>query len=315
MPLIDHRVVEFSWRLPRSRQAPRRHEQVAAAAGARPPRSATPGRAAEDGLRHPARRMAARPAARLGGDAARRNSACAKAGLLDAAGVRRSWEEHLSGHRNWQYLLWDVLMLEAWRERWARSKFHDRPPNKVLLFIRSLQSAARNARRSNWPRHRETRPPRRGGGALSRRAFGAGGRPWAYDLGRSGKAGRWDHGSLGRLGGFFPPCGPSSSNVGSTANLLSGRWSVARQVLGVRGTDMEPGDTTRGRAEYRLKCGCRAGRVPSSRIRMLAGICARRGVPADPVTVVAPGSTPNDAIRPDAGRAFRASLGIRSPPS
>ena len=29
-------------------------------------------------------------------------------GLLDAAHVRRHWTEHLSGHRNWQYLLWDV---------------------------------------------------------------------------------------------------------------------------------------------------------------------------------------------------------------
>ncbi len=41
------------------------------------------------------------------------------AGLLDAGLVRRYWSEHLSGQRNWQYLLWDALMLEAWRERWA----------------------------------------------------------------------------------------------------------------------------------------------------------------------------------------------------
>ena len=41
-----------------------------------------------------------------------------EAGLLDAARVRKYWDEHLQGHRNWQYLLWDVLMLEAWRERW-----------------------------------------------------------------------------------------------------------------------------------------------------------------------------------------------------
>jgi asparagine synthase (glutamine-hydrolysing) len=43
-----------------------------------------------------------------------------EAGLLDAGRVRQHWHEHLSGQRNWQYLLWDVLMLEAWRDRWAR---------------------------------------------------------------------------------------------------------------------------------------------------------------------------------------------------
>ena len=41
------------------------------------------------------------------------------AALLDAQVVRRFWQEHLDGSRNWQYLLWDVLMLEAWREHWA----------------------------------------------------------------------------------------------------------------------------------------------------------------------------------------------------
>ena len=40
-------------------------------------------------------------------------------GLVSAADVRRTWAEHLSGRRNWQYQLWDVLMLEAWRERWG----------------------------------------------------------------------------------------------------------------------------------------------------------------------------------------------------
>jgi asparagine synthase (glutamine-hydrolysing) len=33
--------------------------------------------------------------------------------------VRRHWTEHLDGTHNWQYLLWDVLMFEAWRSRWA----------------------------------------------------------------------------------------------------------------------------------------------------------------------------------------------------
>jgi asparagine synthase (glutamine-hydrolysing) len=33
--------------------------------------------------------------------------------------VRQAWQEHLDGTRNWQYPLWTVLMLQAWRERWA----------------------------------------------------------------------------------------------------------------------------------------------------------------------------------------------------
>ncbi|MCC6966558.1 MAG: asparagine synthase (glutamine-hydrolyzing) [Nitrospira sp.] len=37
-------------------------------------------------------------------------------GFLDSALVREKWQEHLSGKRNWQYHLWDVLMFQAWLE-------------------------------------------------------------------------------------------------------------------------------------------------------------------------------------------------------
>ena len=37
-------------------------------------------------------------------------------GLLDPKQVRAKWAEHLSGRRNWQYHLWDVLMFQAWME-------------------------------------------------------------------------------------------------------------------------------------------------------------------------------------------------------
>jgi len=35
-------------------------------------------------------------------------------GFLNAALVREKWTEHLSGKKNWQYHLWDVLMFQAW---------------------------------------------------------------------------------------------------------------------------------------------------------------------------------------------------------
>ena len=37
-------------------------------------------------------------------------------GFFDPFLVRKKWTEHLSGKRNWQYHLWDVLMFQGWLE-------------------------------------------------------------------------------------------------------------------------------------------------------------------------------------------------------
>jgi asparagine synthase (glutamine-hydrolysing) len=37
-------------------------------------------------------------------------------GFLNADPVRKKWEQHVSGNRNWQYDLWGVLMFQAWLE-------------------------------------------------------------------------------------------------------------------------------------------------------------------------------------------------------
>ena len=39
-------------------------------------------------------------------------------GYFNAEPIRTKWDEHLSGRQNWQYLLWDVLMFQAWKRRW-----------------------------------------------------------------------------------------------------------------------------------------------------------------------------------------------------
>ncbi len=42
-------------------------------------------------------------------------------GIFDEQMVRRKWKEHLGRERNWQFPLWNVLMLQAWLQRTART--------------------------------------------------------------------------------------------------------------------------------------------------------------------------------------------------
>jgi asparagine synthase (glutamine-hydrolysing) len=116
VPLLDHRVVEFAWRLPVERNIAggvskrllRRvlYKRVPQALVDRPKTGFAPPLA--EWLRGPLRDWAEDL---LSGDRLSRQ------GLVDAAPVRRVWEDHRSGRRNHQHSLWGVLMLQAWAER------------------------------------------------------------------------------------------------------------------------------------------------------------------------------------------------------
>jgi asparagine synthase (glutamine-hydrolysing) len=118
VPLLDHRVVEFAWRIPRKdlirggvskwplRQVLYRH--VPPEILDRPKTGF--GIPLSEWLRGPLRDWA---------ENLLDEKRLRECGLLDATPIRQAWAEHLSGHRNWQYQIWGVLMLEAWRERWA----------------------------------------------------------------------------------------------------------------------------------------------------------------------------------------------------
>jgi asparagine synthase (glutamine-hydrolysing) len=38
-------------------------------------------------------------------------------GYLDVKTVQKKWEEHLSGRRDWEFQMWNILMWQAWLER------------------------------------------------------------------------------------------------------------------------------------------------------------------------------------------------------
>jgi asparagine synthase (glutamine-hydrolysing) len=113
VPLIDHRVVEFSWRLPLSmkvRMGGGKHilkrvlsRYVPSELVERPKTGF--GIPLAEWLRGPLREWA---------DDLLVEKTLRDEGFFDPQPIRTMWTEHLSGRRDRQYYLWDVLMFEAW---------------------------------------------------------------------------------------------------------------------------------------------------------------------------------------------------------
>jgi asparagine synthase (glutamine-hydrolysing) len=114
-PFLDHRVVEFAWTLPlhhkvfgnRGKVILRRvlDRYVPRSLVERPKMGF--GVPLDSWLRGPLRAWASELLS---------PERLAAGGYFNETVIVRRWAEHLSGHRNWQYALWPVLMFQAWRD-------------------------------------------------------------------------------------------------------------------------------------------------------------------------------------------------------
>ena len=118
-PLLDHRVVEWAWRLPpamrirkgRSKWLLRKvlDRYIPPGLVERPKMGF--GVPIDAWLRGPLRGWAEELLA---------ERRLREEGFFEPGPVREAWTAHLSGRRNDQYRLWVVLMFQAWSERWLR---------------------------------------------------------------------------------------------------------------------------------------------------------------------------------------------------
>ncbi len=117
VPILDHRVVEFAWKIPKK-------YKVNAKKGKLILRKIL--------YKYVPKELIERPKMGFGiplGEWLRTSlkdwawelinpDRLKREGILDPQTALTLWQEHQSGRRDWVYLLWDILMFQAWKEKW-----------------------------------------------------------------------------------------------------------------------------------------------------------------------------------------------------
>jgi asparagine synthase (glutamine-hydrolysing) len=120
VPFLDHRIVEFAWQQPpdlkiRNNQSKWLLRQIL--------KNYVPDTLIDRpkmGFAVPLDHWLRGPLKEWAGDLLS-ESRLRQQGILNPQPVQAKWQEHLSGEVNWQYVLWPVLMFQAWHDHWLKS--------------------------------------------------------------------------------------------------------------------------------------------------------------------------------------------------